>query len=138
MTAENDDLSGKGDVSPAAHRRLSRVLDDAEQRTLYRTGAVVGALVTLVALIVAMFIALTELVSHPWVANAYTVGVVSVLVVAITVLVIAVLRSTFAAEHDRMERSAEGPVVTTPMLEALDGLKGAAETVIKVFRQSKD
>lgn len=129
----SDDLSGEGDAPRLIQDIANRRISDAQWRTRYRTVAT-GGTVILVGL---LFWQLCKLVTAASAAistlQAPAVGLVTALIVAIAVLSIALLRSTFApiTEPKPVKPEGDGSVVTTTAIEALKAVKDMAEVVLK-------
>lgn len=129
-----DDLSGSSDAAPGVDVSANQsLLDDATARRWYRTGATLAVVLVIGSLICALFLVIRALINDLEFVTPSAVGFASALVLAIAVLAIALLRSTFAptASSDKSEKSADGPVITTTGLEALKAIKDAAELAIK-------
>jgi hypothetical protein len=126
----SDDLSGSSDKATDAANAI--LLGDSRARRTYRTVAVASVAVVLLCLLYALYRIVCALVLDLAFVSGPAVGVAATLVVAIAVLAIALLRSTFAPTTPS-EKNEDGPIVTTTALEALKELKDAAEVAIKAF-----
>jgi hypothetical protein len=130
----SDDLSGQADTSIQITQAANRALaDDPRLRALYRTGATLMVVVAVVSLIVAMFCLLNALQRDLTKASAPLVGLLTALILAIAVLSIALLRSTFAPLNDVKLAGPEkdGASATTVALEAVKAGKDVIELVVK-------
>lgn len=130
-----DDLSGPSN-SPETpgDAATNSLLADATARRRYRTGAtcaVAGVLSILLWLLYVVVCAMTKDLAF---VTPAAVSFGSALILAIAVLAIALLRSTFAPTSTSEARDSgkeNGPVVTATSLEAWKAIKETVDTVFK-------
>lgn len=124
--APEDDLSG-ADPSEAAENAANAALNDAKSRSTYRTLATVCAIAVIVLLGVLLFCLVRAAAFELSRVNNAVVALVASLVVAITVLAIALLRATFASNL----KEDKGAELSLPNLELFKALRDAFDMVIK-------
>ncbi|MES2412445.1 MAG: hypothetical protein V4614_01495 [Pseudomonadota bacterium] len=122
-----DDLSGDGNPDQSVIDNANAALRDQKWRSTYRTVATLCAVLVmglLGLLLYALICAVTNELSR---VNNAVVAVVASLVIAITVLAIALLRATFQSAKTTDKESE----FSLPNMEVIKALRDAFDLVIK-------
>lgn len=125
-----DDLSG-GQGAVKAADEVDALLKDAQARRAYRTGAVLATLVVLAALLYMLALIVQALTDNIKDASTPAVSLTGVLVVAIAVIAISLVRSTFAP---REQSEKEKNHLVLPGVEALKELRDTFKSIADVFK----
>lgn len=134
----SDDLSGAGEPPAHVSARANAVLIDEKLRTRYRTGATALAVSVITGLFVLLCRLVWALACNLSLVEGPSVALVASLVVAISVLSIALLRFTFAPLIDP-EKPVEQDKASDPLpgnvAEALKALGELVSTAMKPFQK---
>lgn len=122
-----DDLSSDAGLAQPSIARANAALRDAEFRSYYRTAATVVAIAAIVALLIALLCLVTAVRRNLSVIQFPEVALCASLLVALTVLIISLLRATFLP----MKSADEAPEVTIPGGEHLKALRDMLDVVLK-------
>jgi hypothetical protein len=133
----SDDLSGGANSGVGNDDPNKNLFKDATARRHYRTAATCAAFVVLACLIYFLHCVTTALVRDIAFIEPPAVAVATALVVAITVLSIALLRSTFAPTPDPNSKKGHESEssVTSTAAEAIKALRDALESVLDVLKK---
>ena len=127
---ESYDLSAGTHPSPQESEKAQEILNDAKARRRFRLASTTLAIGVVAFLCGALFCVIQVLTAGIALVTVASVGMVVTLTVAITVLTIALLRSTFASISAVSDANSGIPA---PPAEVLKAVGGAIEAVGKVL-----
>ena len=126
--APSDDLSGDSNAPP--NKANENLIQDAKTRRHLRIAASVVVVCVVVALSYMLYLTVCAMLKDLAFITAPAVTFAATLVLALAALTIALLRSIFSDHGSGRNEAKDGPILTTPAIEALTAIREAIESVL--------